>query len=733
MKKGVVKKLLLCAFVICFATIGIGATKFSKVYENATQLMVDGDYAGAAELFDSIANYEDSINLSMYCKANLLAQQGKYDEAISAFEFFGDYKDCKYLVVYYSACRIEEEAAEDPIKYLDAAEKFRTISLFRDSSARADGCRQKLYDVADNLLKQDSYEAALSFFTALEGYSDSVTRIKECIYRYGQDFMKEKHFDLAVEAFSYADDYADSADQLLLAQKLLNLKADHKFSLLNKGYNTVQEYDAEFYLDDVSDSLFDYYALVITNQAAEKLNFRVSCEIDGAGIAWEETELDAGITAYFSITSTKNPDCFLQGDHSCKWYIDDMEVLNDSYIVYPGLSEERKKLISTEFDITDTDNTEIDLSSMSADQIHEVIPVLRCMNNLRMIHLGSEGNGLGWDSIAAIHDAAPKAALDYNFSIWGVDTNLSTDYLSFSHIRMNDQGAEVRKVLPYMTRLQTLDMDTTDVSNENMAAIRDENPNVNVIWRVNFAGYSVRTDAERILASSTMRGGTVTNEEAAKLQYCTKTKYLDLGHNNAITDISFARSMPDLEVLILAINDISDISPLADCHKLEYLEINSTNVTDLTPLANLTSLRHLNIGRTAKSDTNNGEDLKRPRVTDITPLYGLSGLERLWIGSLTASGIPEEQIAYMKELMHELPPDPNDKYADNQKVDVISSDPSQGSWCFDEHVDSSKWDFFMKYGYFRYDYMPRYALLREQFQYDLGDAAYSLPQNDPLY
>ena len=387
-------------------------------------------------------------------------------------------------------------------------------------------------------------------------------------------------------------------------------------------------------------------------------------------------------------------------------------------------------LLGREVSLSDT---EVDLSNMSADQVGEAASVLRSMNNIQTIHLGSEGSGLGWDSIAAIHDAAPKAALDYNFSLWGVDTNLATDHLSFSHIRMNDQGAAVRKVLPYMTRLQTLDMDTTEVSNENMAVIRDENPNVNVIWRIWFAGYSVRTDVERILASSTARGGTVTNQEAAKLQYCTKTKYLDLGHNNAITDISFARCMPDLEVLILAINDISDISPLADCHKLEYLEINSTNVTDLTPLANLTSLRHLNIGRTAKSDVNTGDDLDRPRVTDLTPLYGLSGLERLWIGSMTAPGIPAEQIAYMKELPHELPPDPNDDFVDNQKVNVIAGDPSQGTWRFDEHVDNSKWDFFMKYGYFNYDYMPRYALLREQFQYDLGDAAYSLPQNDPLY
>ena len=148
MRRAIFKKLLLCAFILCFAAISIGATKFSKIYDNATQLMVDGDFAGAAELFDSIASYEDAANLSMYCKANLLAEQGKYDEAISAFEFFGDYKDCKYLVVYYSACQIEDQASEDPMSYLDAAAKFKTISLFRDSSARSDGCKQKLYDAA---------------------------------------------------------------------------------------------------------------------------------------------------------------------------------------------------------------------------------------------------------------------------------------------------------------------------------------------------------------------------------------------------------------------------------------------------------------------------------------------------------------------------------------------------------------------------------------------------------
>ena len=344
MKKSVVKKLLLCAFVMCFAAISIGATKFSKVYDDATQRMVDGDYSGAAELFDSIANYEDSANLSMYCKANQLALQGEYDEAISAFEFFGDYKDCKYLVVYYSACQIEDQGAEDPLKYLDAAAKFKTISLFRDSSARADLCKQKLYIAASGLLERGDYETAYFYFDSLDGYSDSEMRMKECFYHQGQDALKEKKFDLAVKSFELAEDYEDSAEQVVLAHKLSDMKVENEYLLFDGDYDIIQEYpDNEFYLGDLSELLFDYYAMKITNQGTDTLKYSVKCEIDGVVYTWKESELDAGKTAWYPFSSEESPDYFQEGAHTCIWYVDGVEVLDDTYTVQSGISEEREK------------------------------------------------------------------------------------------------------------------------------------------------------------------------------------------------------------------------------------------------------------------------------------------------------------------------------------------------------------------------------------------------------
>ena len=392
----------------------------------------------------------------------------------------------------------------------------------------------------------------------------------------------------------------------------------------------------------------------------------------------------------------------------------------------------------------DSKTDTLDLSSLSSSQVSGTADALRGLPSLGTIRLGSEEGGLSWNDVALLHDAAPDAALDYACSVWGVNFNLSDTDLSFSHIKMDDEGAAVKQVLPYMKNLRTLDMDFCGVSDSAMAGIRSDFPAVDVIWRVWFAGYSVRTDVERILASSQALGGRISDEDAKVLQYCTKVKLLDLGHNQILTDISFVRNMPDLEVAIFAINNISDASPLAECTKLEYLEINSTNITDLTPLANLTGLHHLNIGRCVNNGENDGSDEKRPRVTDISPLFGLTELERLYIGSLTAPGIPKEQLETMAEVMHVEKIDSEGDYCDSKvspeglpydycRINLSSGDPSQGAWRTAGYRPNWVWAVWAETGVAPDVLNDRYKLLREQFGYDNADQNQSLPQNDPLY
>ena len=247
----------------------------------------------------------------------------------------------------------------------------------------------------------------------------------------------------------------------------------------------------------------------------------------------------------------------------------------------------------------------------------------------------------------------------------------------------HDNGQLVRQVISCMPNLRYLDMDSCGVDDIHMAQIRDDFPSVKVVWRVWFgSNYTVRTDVTKILASIPSVGGNLLVSNTGALKYCTEVKYLDVGHNEELCDISFAAYMPDLEVAIFAMLNFTDLTPLMNCTKLEYLEIQTNKITDLSPLQNLTGLHHLNLGYNKD-------------ISDLSPLYGLTNLERLWIGKFTS--IPEEQV---EEMQRRVP---------NCVIDTEATDPHAG-W---------------RYGNERYD------LLVQQFGYDTQD--YAFPWKDPLF
>ena len=349
----------------------------------------------------------------------------------------------------------------------------------------------------------------------------------------------------------------------------------------------------------------------------------------------------------------------------------------------------------------------VDLSTLSHDDLASAPEALACLDKLTYIDLGSqsEERGLSWDDVGQFQAACPQATVAYRFSLFGKNLSTLDEILDFNHISMDDEGAAVREILPYMKKCAYLDMDFCGVSNESMASIRDEFPDIKVVWRIWFAkNYSVRTDVEKILASKPSKGGNVSDSDAQVLKYCTDVKYLDLGHNQIITDLSFVNYMPKLEVLVVAMNELGDISPLANCPHLEYLELNSNAyISDLTPLSGLTELRHLNIANC-------------PNISDISPLFGLTELERLWIGRIDP--VPKEQVDTMRAV------------APNCEIDTEVSDPTSGKWRILGLTERAKavWH---EVQWEEWELAPRYELLREQFGY--VQEAYSFSWLDPLY
>ena len=342
----------------------------------------------------------------------------------------------------------------------------------------------------------------------------------------------------------------------------------------------------------------------------------------------------------------------------------------------------------------DSSASAIDLSALSHEDAKAAALVLGQMDGLKTVELGSQGsNQLAWEDVALLKANAPGARFSYRFSLYGQELDLDAEKLDFRGVEIDDEGAALYPVLSCMNHCTYLDMDSTGVSDEALAAIRDLFPQTKVVWRVWFGDlYSVRTDTERILASKPTVGGMITDTKP--LNYCTDVKYLDLGHNEEMTDINFAMYMPKLEVLIIAMTGVSDLSPLKNCAKLEYLELNSSpGIHDLSPLEGHTALRHLNIAGC-------------PQLSDISPLYGITKLERLWIGIDTP--VPAEQVAKMQ------------KAAPGCTIDTTTSDPHGNAWRFSAYDPEIP----------KYYWVPRHELLREQMGYNYQE--YSFYWLDPL-
>ncbi len=333
----------------------------------------------------------------------------------------------------------------------------------------------------------------------------------------------------------------------------------------------------------------------------------------------------------------------------------------------------------------------LDLSGLTRSQVAAKAEELAATAGPCTVDLGSQETGeLLWEDVRLLMDAAPQLDFLYRFRLYGLELSTQDETLDLRQASVEDGGAALRDVLPVLRRCRLLDMDGCGVSDGDMAALQADFPDIRMVWRIHLGeNYSVRTDTERIVASLTSQGGALDGGQLWLLCYCTDVKYLDLGHNEAVTDLSFVRSMPELEVLLLGHDSVSDLTPLAGCGKLEYLELNNTAVSDLTPLAGLTELRHLNLAAC-------------PQVTDLSPLYALTGLERLWLGS--QDPVPRAQVEQMQAA------------APGCEINTRAESPFAGGWRYTNEADGPE-DFGPE-GFVTLEPHPRYALLCQQLGYD---------------
>lgn len=254
------------------------------------------------------------------------------------------------------------------------------------------------------------------------------------------------------------------------------------------------------------------------------------------------------------------------------------------------------------------DAVQADFSSLTADLLEETTARLDLLPALTDVTLPGS---LSMEDVKLLMEQFPEITFHYSFELFGKTLTTADERVEFEDTQIGNEGArQIRAALDILPRCTYFRLEDCGLDNEVLASIQADYPDTKIVWRVYFGGqYSLLTDETTL---RTVYG--VENSHNSILKYCTSLKYIDMGHNTTLTDISFASYMPDLEILILSGSSITNVDPLANCKNLVFLEMaNCYVLEDISALKNCENLRFLNIGFS--------------KVTDLTPIQDLP-LER---------------------------------------------------------------------------------------------------------
>lgn len=247
------------------------------------------------------------------------------------------------------------------------------------------------------------------------------------------------------------------------------------------------------------------------------------------------------------------------------------------------------------------DAVEADASWLLPEQIPGFLDQITLLPGIETLNLMSaEGaSNLSLTDVKLLQDALPQVFFQYSFDLFGKIVSTSDEVIEYDEVPIGNEGEErIRQALDILTNCTYFKLDDCGLSNEVMASIREDYPNVKVVWRVRIEPFSMLTDETMLRLTFHMNDGNV-----ADLKYLNDVTYLDMGHNDTLTDISFIQYMPKLQCVILSGAPITDISYFAECKDLVWLELCfCSRVEDLSPLSELTNLKYLNVSHSMVSD-----------------------------------------------------------------------------------------------------------------------------------
>ncbi len=261
--------------------------------------------------------------------------------------------------------------------------------------------------------------------------------------------------------------------------------------------------------------------------------------------------------------------------------------------------------------------TELDLTGMGDDQVEEACEKLGMLTSLTDVSLSS---GLSMESVARLQDAAPNVTFHYSFTLFGKSVSTTDEEIIYKNQTIgNDGEADLRRALAILDNCTRVVLDNCGFDYEVLAKVREDfREGPKVVWRVYFGvdkRYNLLTDEDTLRAVYN-----VTDDTCGPMKYCEGVKYMDIGHNEYLTDLSFVSGMPDLEVMIASGSAVTELVGFENCKKLVWLELASClKLKNIDSLAGCESLQYLNICYTKVTSYEALDGLPLQRFVCLSP------------------------------------------------------------------------------------------------------------------
>lgn len=262
--------------------------------------------------------------------------------------------------------------------------------------------------------------------------------------------------------------------------------------------------------------------------------------------------------------------------------------------------------------------TELDLTEMTDGDLDAVSARLVMLPELKLVKLSDEAGNSALSPRAAryLMDAQPGLQYQYCLNLFGQIIPHDAQRVEFVRVPIGNEGEQqIREALALLKDCQYFLLDSCGLDNEVLDAIRRDNPRTKVVWRIDFSGRSFLTDTDTIRAVYH-----VEDKHVPLIRYFHDVKYIDMGHNSTLTDLSFVAEMPELEIMIASGSAAKSLESFANCKKLNFLELGYCYaIEDVTPLAQLPNLEYLNISFTGVRDISCLYELPLKRFLCLDP------------------------------------------------------------------------------------------------------------------